>query len=304
MHSITTELWDEWSSLPQANEEIDSAEVVGLFAALPFKNDAREDVAALGSSRLWALRRLLKLWRNSWWRNTWNLAASMRVPSDMKGRVDLVLPLALYEEIVSSGPSATSAENWAWVRGIWGGCGAFYVPKSGYYLAMKIRRNDAVDRAKRALRKARIPWGERMAHGKRELILRDQQGIVTFLSKMGLAGVSLLVEDKAILRTMRDQANRVRNCDTANIKKTLKAAEEQTELAHALLRSGLLSTLPPYFQTLVEARLEHPEESLSELGNRLSPPVTKSTVKYRWKRLLEIMEKGGTGVLSPHTENS
>jgi DNA-binding protein WhiA len=93
----------------------------------------------------------------------------------------------------------------------------------------------------------------------------------------------------------------MRNCDTANIKKTLKAAEEQTALAHALLQNGLLSTLPPYFQALVEARLEHPEESLTELGKRLSPPVTKSTVKYRWKRILEFMEKfvekDGRGVL-------
>jgi DNA-binding protein WhiA len=156
---------------------------------------------------------------------------------------------------------------------------------------MKIGRDDAVNRMQQILHKIRISWGKRAAHGKCEIILRDQQGIVTFLSKMGLENISLLVEDKAILRTMRDQANRMRNCDTANIKKTLRAAEEQTALAHVLLRSGLLSTLPPCFQALVEARLEHPEESLTELGKRLSPPVTKSTVKYRWKRLLELAKK-------------
>jgi hypothetical protein len=291
MHSITTELWDEWSSLSQLNEETD--EVVGLFAALPFKNDDRKGITLLGSSRLWALRRLLKLWKNSRWRHEWNLAASMRLPSDMKGRVDLALPQKLYEEIAFVEPSETSP--WAWIRGVWGGCGALYVPKSGYYLAMKIGRDDVANRMKRFLHKTHIPWGERTAHGKCELILRDQQGIVTFLSKMGLASISLLVEDKAILRTMRDQANRMRNCDTANIKKTLKAAEEQTALAHALLHNGLLSTLPAHFQALVEVRLEHPEESLSELGKRLSPPVTKSTVKYRWKRLFELLEKDGTG---------
>ncbi|MDR1978630.1 MAG: DNA-binding protein WhiA [Synergistaceae bacterium] len=286
MHSIVTELWDEWSSLPQADEETDSSEVVGLVAVLPFKKNEREGTTILRSSRLWALRRLLKLWKNSRWRNELNLAASMLVPSDMKGRVELVLPQKLYEAIAS-----TKRENWAWARGVWGGCGAFYVPKSGYYLVMRTGEDAVVTRMKRVLRKAHAPWGERAAHGKRELILRDQQGIVTFLSKMELTGVSLLIEDKAILRTMRDQANRIRNCDTANIKKTLKAAEEQTALARTLLQNDLLSALPPYFQALVAARLEHPEESLSDLGKRLSPPVTKSTVKYRWKRLLELMEK-------------
>ncbi|MDR1622016.1 MAG: hypothetical protein LBS00_06550, partial [Synergistaceae bacterium] len=177
MHSIATELWDEWSSLPQANEETDSAEVVGLLAALPFKSDEHKGVAVLGSSRLWALRRLLRLWRNSRWRHEWNLAASMRVPSDKKGRVDLVLPQKLYEEITSMAHagfchSGSSLANWAWVRGVWGGCGAFYVPKSGYYLAMKIGKDDVVHHMKRILHKARISCGERMAHGKRELILR------------------------------------------------------------------------------------------------------------------------------------
>ncbi|MDR2178832.1 MAG: DNA-binding protein WhiA [Synergistaceae bacterium] len=289
MHAIARELWDEWSSLPQTDEETDSAEVVGLLAALPARNDERRGTTVLGSSRLWALRRLLRLWKSSRWGRQWNLAASMRVPSDMKGRVDLVLPRKLYEEIVFMDPPAP----WPWARGVWGGCGAFYVPRSGYYIAMKTGRDHVAAYMNRLLQKARIPWGERTAHGKRELILRDQQGIVTFLSKMGLTGISLRVEDKAILRTMRDQANRVRNCDTANIKKTLKAAEEQTALARALLEneSELLSTLPLCFRDLVEARLQHPEESLSELGKRLSPSVTKSTVKYRWKRLFDFMEK-------------
>jgi DNA-binding protein WhiA len=140
------------------------------------------------------------------------------------------------------------------------------------------------------LHKSRVSWRERPVHGKHEIILRDQEGIVSFLSKIGLANVSLRMEDKAILRSMRDQANRMRNCDTANIRKTLSAAEEQRELALKLLNKGLLATLPLPLKALVEARLEHPEESLSDLGSRLSPPVTKSTVKYRWRRLYELAE--------------
>jgi DNA-binding protein WhiA len=141
------------------------------------------------------------------------------------------------------------------------------------------------------LHRSRISWSERLVHEKREVILRDQGGIVSFLSKVGLSNVSLRVEDKAILRAMRDQANRMRNCDTANIKKTLSAADEQRELALKLIDKGLLAALPLPLKALVEARLEHPEESLSDLGGRLSPPVTKSTVKYRWKRLYELAER-------------
>jgi DNA-binding protein WhiA len=286
MGPIAAELWDEWSSLPQGDEEADSAEAAGLLAALPFKINGEKDLATLGSSRLWALRRLLKLWKNSRWKGALNLAAYMRVPQDMKGRVELALPRELYEEA-----AATERESWDWVRGLWGGCGALYSPKSGYYLVMRTGAETALNRVKRMLQKSRVSWRERPVHGKREIILRDQEGIVFFLSKIGLANVSLRLEDKAILRTMRDQANRMRNCDTANIKKTLSASEEQRDLALKLLNKGLLETLPLPLKALVEARLEYPEESLSDLGGRLSPPVTKSTVKYRWKRLNELAER-------------
>jgi DNA-binding protein WhiA len=115
--------------------------------------------------------------------------------------------------------------------------------------------------------------------------LRNQQSIVTFLSKIGLTGVSLSMEDKAVLRAVRNQANRESNCDTANIKKSLKTAEEQMQLALELRRDGLVASLPERFRELVELRLEHPDATLTELGQLLNPPVTKSTVKYRWSRL-------------------
>jgi len=147
-------------------------------------------------------------------------------------------------------------------------------------------------RAAQVLHRAGISPSER-TYGKHELIVRDQREIVAFLNKIGLTGVSLSVEDKAILRAMRDQANKMRNCDTANINKALKAAEEQTELAAELSRKGLIEALPQNLRVLAEARLEHPEESLSELGRRLSPPVTKSTVKYRWMRLRKFVSEAG-----------
>ena len=128
-------------------------------------------------------------------------------------------------------------------------------------------------------------WQRRLLHGTHEMILRDQQKIVTFLSKLGLTGISLRMEDMAIMRSMRDRANRIRNCDTANIKRTLKVAEEQTALALRIQDTGLVDRLPPALRQLVEARLENPEASLAELGEGLSPPITKSTVKYRWQRL-------------------
>jgi DNA-binding protein WhiA len=289
------ELWDEWSSFPIASEEAASAEAAGIIAGLrPGKlrpGSLRSGKAAgaknfcdFGSSRLWVLHRLLRLWKNSRWAERLNLAGRMLVPESMKGRVRITLPKELHEEITQFAPP-----GWEWVRGVWGSCGSLYMPKSGYYLVLRSTEENVIVRVGKILQKARIPRTERMLRGAWVIILRDQEEIVTFLSKIGLTGISLSVEDKAILRSMRDRANRMRNCDTANIRKSLRTAEEQMKLALKLQSDNLLDTLSPSFRSLVEARLKHPEASLSELGSALSPSVTKSTIKYRWKRLCEFM---------------
>lgn len=291
MHNLVTELWDEWSAFDLSNPESVSSETAGLIAGLRAGKHEPDRSVSLASSRLWVLRRLLKLWKISRWGTRLNLAGRMLVPENWKGRVQLVFPEELYDEILRFVPlePGEKAKTWDWVRGIWGSCGALYVPRSGYYLVIRTSSKDADERLRQILRRTHISGGGRTIHGKHELILRDQQEIVTFLSKIGLTGVSLLMEDKAILRAMRDQANRMRNCDTANIRKSLRVAEEQAALARRLQDEGLLPTLPLQLQELIFTRLKHPEASLTELGDALSPPITKSTVKYRWKRLCELV---------------
>ena len=280
------EFWDEWAALPLKDEETDSTELAGLVTALPLRKKENSDLAFLGTSRLWALRRLTRLWKNSRWKQECNIASSLSVPTSMKGRVELSMPQGLYNTVAAY----AGGDRWAWIRGIWGGCGSLYVPKSGYYLVIRAWTDTIAKRVTQILHRTDIYPSERL-YGKRELIVRDQQDIVVFLNKIGLTGISLRVEGKAILRAMRDQANRMRNCDTANINKVLKAAEEQSRLAAELFQNGLVDTLPQNLKALVEARLEHPEESFSELGKRLSPPVTKSTVKYRWNRLIQFISE-------------
>jgi len=290
MRSAVAELWDEWAALPQGDEETDSSELAGLMAALPFKKSKeKSERAFLSTSRLWALRRLTKLWKNSWWKQDWNVASSLSVPLSMKGRVELSIPQDLYDAVAAH-TGNSEVDRWAWLRGVWGGCGSLYVPKTGYYLVIRACSAAMSRRAVQVLSKAGIYPSERV-YGKHELIVRAQQDIVDFLSKIGLSDISLHVEDKAILRAMRDQANKMRNCDTANINKSLKAAEEQSELAAELFRNGMVKTLPQNLRVLVEARLEYPVDSLSDLGRHLSPPVTKSTVKYRWERLRKFVDE-------------
>ncbi len=288
MNSLAEELWDEWSVHPAEDPLQAEAECAGLLSGLA--SGRGRNPLQIGTSRLWAVHRLFRLWRRTPWAGRWNLADALAFPQNMKGRVCIRLPDDLPATLDSYGAELLEAASppplyWSWLRGLWGGCGGLYVPRSGYYLVLRVSSPPAAAILKGLLPRTRIVWQRRLLHGTHEMILRDQQKIVTFLSKLGLTGISLRMEDMAIMRSMRDRANRIRNCDTANIKRTLKVAEEQTALALRIQDTGLVDRLPPALRQLVEARLENPEASLAELGEGLSPPITKSTVKYRWQRL-------------------
>ena len=320
MNSLAEELWDEWSVHPAEDPLQAEAECAGLLSGLA--SGRGRNPLQIGTSRLWAVHRLFRLWRRTPWAGRWNLADALAVPQNMKGRVCIRLPDDLPATLDSYGAELLEATSppplyWSWLRGLWGGCGGLYVPRSGYYLVLRVSSPPAAAILKGLLPRTRIVWQRRLLHGTHEMILRDQQKIVTFLSKLGLTGISLRMEDMAIMRSMRDRANRIRNCDTANIKRTLKVAEEQTALALRIQDTGLVDRLPPALRQLVEARLENPEASLAELGEGLSPPITKSTVKYRWQRLsgyaetltarqdgIEAEDKEkGTGGVEGETEN-
>ena len=95
---------------------------------------------------------------------------------------------------------------------------------------------------------------------------------------------------------MRDKANRLVNCDASNIRKTLEAAEWQLEIAKVFQNERILNTLPETLRELIEVRMQYPSATLTELGQMLSKPVSKSTVKYRWQKLKTMAEQLPHGI--------
>ena len=91
-----------------------------------------------------------------------------------------------------------------------------------------------------------------------------------------------------IMKDVTNSVNRKVNCDTANVTKTVEAAQEQLEAIRALEKKGTLSVLPEKLRETARLRMENPELSLSQLAAASSPPVTKSCLNHRLKRLMEI----------------
>lgn len=120
--------------------------------------------------------------------------------------------------------------------------------------------------------------------------VKEGTQIVDLLNIME-AHVSLMqMENVRILKDMRNNVNRQVNCETANLNKTVSAAVRQAEDIHLIKDKGRLETLPDNLREIAEIRLENPEASLKELGEMLNPPIGKSGVNHRLRKLSEIAD--------------
>ncbi len=121
--------------------------------------------------------------------------------------------------------------------------------------------------------------------------IKEGAGIVDLLNIME-AHVSLMdFENYRIVKEMRNSINRKVNCETANITKTVNASSKQIEDIHLIKKSYGFQNLPDNLREAAQVRLEYPDATLKELGQSLSPPVGKSGMNHRLRKLSELADK-------------
>ena len=99
------------------------------------------------------------------------------------------------------------------------------------------------------------------------------------------------LENIRILKEMRNSINRKVNCETANINKTVNAAVKQIQDIELIRDMRGLDSLPQNLREMALLRLEYPDAPLKELGSYLEPPVGKSGVNHRLRKLSAIAEE-------------
>lgn len=120
--------------------------------------------------------------------------------------------------------------------------------------------------------------------------LKEGAQIVDILNVMEAHIALMNLENVRILKEMRNSVNRKVNCETANISKTVNAAVKQLEDIEYIRATAGLSSLPDNLREMALLRLEYPDAPLAELGTYLNPPVGKSGVNHRLRRISEIAE--------------
>ena len=123
--------------------------------------------------------------------------------------------------------------------------------------------------------------------------LKEGAQIVDALNIMGAYVALMNLENVRIFKEMRGSVNRIVNCETANINKVVGAACRQVEDIRYIQSKIGLDELPPALREMALIRLEYPDSSLKELGELCDPPVGKSGVNHRLRKLGEIAKKLG-----------
>lgn len=123
------------------------------------------------------------------------------------------------------------------------------------------------------------------------LYLKEGRQIVDLLNIMEAHVALMDLENLRILKEMRNNVNRIVNCETANLNKTVSAAVKQLHDIEYIEQEVGLTTLPETLEDMARVRMENPSASLKELGELLSPPVGKSGVNHRLRKISQIAEK-------------
>jgi conserved hypothetical protein len=127
--------------------------------------------------------------------------------------------------------------------------------------------------------------------------IKEGEKIIELLGIIGAHQALFKFEDVRIMRDMRNSVNRIVNCETANLNKTIGAAVRQIDNIKLLQKVIGLENLPEKLREVAEVRLAHPEINLKEVGDLLKGNVSKSGVNHRLRKIDELAEKIRNGTL-------
>lgn len=179
----------------------------------------------------------------------------------------------------------------AYLRGVFLCVGSMSDPVKGYHLELVTDNERKAFQIQQIIREFELD--AKIIRRKKYFVvyLKEGSNIVDFLN-ICEAHVSLMqFENERIVKEMRNSINRRVNCETANISKTVNAAAKQISDIRKIRDTIGFSNLPQNLREMAMVRLEYPEASLKELGGYLVPPVGKSGVNHRLRKLSEIADE-------------
>ncbi len=175
-----------------------------------------------------------------------------------------------------------------YIRGAFLGGGSLSDPEKNYHLEFVANNEEYAESLKDLINS--LGFNSKIVARKNSFVvyLKESEQISDLLSMIGGYQALLSLQNTKIMKQMRNNVNRIVNCETANLSKTVNAAVRQVENIKLIQDRIGISSLPESLQEIAILRIENEDMSLKELGEMLNPPISKSGVNHRLKKIEQI----------------
>lgn len=200
-----------------------------------------------------------------------------------------------FSSVNSSVVSGNDEDGGAFLRGVFVCCGSVTDPKKEYHLEMVLPESGRIEPLKGFIAEHGIKIKSTIRNKNEILYAKTSEVIEDFLTYIGAGLHALEIMQVKIEKDLRNRANRVVNCDSANLDKTVAASEKSRRDIEFIIETAGLDALSGELRETALLRLANPESSLSELCAALSEgkerPISRSGLNHRLKKLSRIAEE-------------
>ena len=179
----------------------------------------------------------------------------------------------------------------AFLRGAFLAGGSVTDPQKGYHLELSTSHQSVSREMLALMRELDLEPKDAPRKGNAVIYFKQSDRIEDFLTSIGAPISAMEVMNAKLEKDLRGSVNRRVNCDAANLDKAVEAAMVQIEAIHKLEENGVLATLPEKLQEVANLRREHPADTLIQLAQRCDPPITKSALNHRLRKLIDMSKQ-------------
>ena len=176
----------------------------------------------------------------------------------------------------------------SFLRGAFLSGGSVTDPQKGYHLELSTSHQSVSREMVALMRDLELEPKDAPRKGNAVIYFKQSDRIEDFLTSIGAPISAMEVMNAKLEKDLRGSVNRRVNCDAANLDKAVEAAQGQIEAIRILEENGVLATLPEKLQEVARLRQEHPADTLVQLAGRCDPPITKSALNHRLRKLIEM----------------
>ena len=194
------------------------------------------------------------------------------------------------EPRIDFAPLENESNRSAFIRGAFVTCGSINDPHKEYHLEFVVAHHDLAADLASLISELDIPIKLTRRKNSYVLYIKESENIEDLLTLMGATKASLEIMEIKVMKDVRNKVNRVTNCETANIGKTVAASTKQVDDINLIIQKRGLDYLPDNLKEVALARLDNPEMSLNELVEELHFSISKSGLNHRLKRIGELAD--------------